>query len=161
VTASPPKKVKRRVGRPRKRPLSAGALERTSERDVAMYEFVTAYMLAHPRSSKDAAIGAAEDKFRYSRSTVQRRIKPLEALAPVMRRVDDMLRQQRKVAAPPAAAFGWTRKLTKRLAVFFSLNELMELRTLSPLLALKIAMYCEELKLLRPLRRRRTKNVAR
>jgi hypothetical protein len=158
VTASPPK----RVGRPRKHPLSLAALEGTSDRDFEMYEFVTAYKLAHPRSSRDAAIGAAEDRFEFSRSTIQRRIAPLEALEPVLRRVGDILRQARKVAAP-AAAFDWAsyRRLTERLAVFYSLDELVELRTLSPLLALKIAMYCEELKLLRPLRKRRTKNIAR
>jgi hypothetical protein len=158
VTAS-----RKRVGRPRKNPLSAASLERTSERDVEMYEFVTAYMLAHPRSSKDAAIGAAEDKFRCSRSTVQRRIAPLEALAPVLRKIGDNTRQQLRQIAAPAAAFDWAsyRNLTQRLAAFYSLNELVELRALSPLLALKIAKYCEELKLLRALRKRRPKNIAR
>jgi len=160
VTASPPKKAKRSVGRPRKNPLSAASLERTPDRDIRIFKFIAAYMLTHPASSEDEAIGAAEDKFRCSRSTIQRRIAPLKRLAPVLHAIAEILRQQNE---KPAAAFDWTpyKDVTARLAVFYSPDDVDEIRTLGPRLALRIAQAHEELHALRATRKRARKKTAR
>jgi hypothetical protein len=169
VTASPPPTIKRRAGRPRKAPArSLAGLLQNSEQDFQIYNFFAAHRIAHPRSSKDEAIAAAEDHFHCSRSAVQRRIKRLEKWMPVM---DEAVKILRGVAAEPIlmdinfSSLKPYEGLTERLAVFYSPDEAAELRTLirklSPPLAQKLVQEREELQTLRAAHKRARKKPAR
>jgi len=163
MTARPPSKIKRRVGRPRKAPAqSLAALLQTPERDFQIYRFFTAYRVAHPRSSKDAAIAATEDKFDCSRSAVQRRVTRLEKWMPVIDEGVKMLRGVEPTKPPIRIDLTRYKGLTERLAAFYSPDEVAELSSrLGAPIALKIAQEREELQALRALQKRARKKTAR
>jgi hypothetical protein len=162
VTASPPKKVKRRVGRPRRLPPQfLAAVLQTPARTFEMYNFVTQYRSAHPGSSEDAAIAAAEEQYHCSRSTIQRHIARLEEWGPVIKECVELLRQPLRIYPPGAFDLTPHKGLRERLAVFYSPDEVSELRKLGAPLTLKLAQEREELQALRALKKPPGKKTAR
>jgi hypothetical protein len=162
MTAKPP--VKRRVGRPRNAPeQSFAALLQTRPQVFKTYRFFEAYLIAHPRSTEEAAIAAAEDEFGCSRSTVQRRIKQLEQWMPI---IDKGIKTLLGLVKPSTPTRGYDSTLyeglTRRLGAFYSADDVAEISTrLGAPTALRIAEKCEELQALPGIRKRTRKKTAR